>query len=82
MPSTNDESLPADADVRLDARTIDGEPFGDIVAELDALGPDETLLLVNGFEPKPLYDVLEDRGFDFETRQSEDDEWRVFITLA
>ncbi|MCD2199734.1 DUF2249 domain-containing protein [Halobacterium sp. KA-4] len=70
----------ADTDARLDAREIDGEPFSDIVAELDALDDGETLLLVNSFEPEPLYDVLADRGFTYETEQAEADEWRVYIT--
>ncbi|MCD2205161.1 DUF2249 domain-containing protein [Halobacterium sp. KA-6] len=72
----------ADTDARLDAREIDGEPFSDIVAELDALDDGETLLLVNSFEPEPLYDVLADRGFTYETEQAEADEWRVYITPA
>jgi len=66
-------------DRSLDARRIDGEPFSDIVAELDALGDDETFVLVNSFEPEPLYDVLERRGFTHETERVADDEWRVEI---
>lgn len=69
-----------DADSRLDAREVDGAPFDDIVAELDALGEGETLLLVNSFEPEPLYDVLEERGFDYDAEQVAPDEWRVHIT--
>jgi len=72
----------ADTDARLDAREIDDEPFSDIVAELEGLGDGETLLLVNSFEPEPLYDVLEDRGFAYETEQAAPDEWRVYITPA
>ena len=68
-----------DPDARLDAREIDGEPFSDIVAAIEDLGDRETLLLVNSFEPEPLYDVLSDRGFDYETEQA-DEEWRVYIT--
>ncbi|MFB6269160.1 MAG: DUF2249 domain-containing protein [Halobacterium sp.] len=72
----------ADADSRLDAREIDGAPFDDIVAELEALGDDDTLLLVNSFEPEPLYDVLDERGFDYEPEQVAPDEWRVYIRRA
>ena len=64
----------------LDVRTIDGEPFGPIMAALDELPADGTLVLVNGFEPEPLYAVLERRGFSFETARVDDDEWRVTIT--
>jgi uncharacterized protein (DUF2249 family) len=66
-------------DRTLDVRKIDGEPFSDIVAELDALDADETFVLVNSFEPEPLYQVLERRGFAYETEQVGDDEWRVTI---
>lgn len=64
----------------LDAREIDGEPFGDIMAALSELEGDETLVLVNSFEPEPLYAVLEQRGFAHEASQEADDEWHVEIT--
>lgn len=66
----------------LDVREIDGEPFSDIVAALNALPEDGTLVLVNSFEPEPLYDVLERRGFRYKTSQIADGEWRVSITHA
>ena len=69
-------------DRTLDAREIAGEPFSDIVAELDALGADETFVLVNSFEPEPLYQVLERRGFTYDTDRVDDDEWRVEIERA
>lgn len=72
----------ATADNRLDVREIDGEPFGDIVAALEELPEDETLLLVNSFEPEPLYNVLEERGFEFETDNPEPDLWHVEIRHA
>ncbi|TKX75898.1 DUF2249 domain-containing protein [Halorubrum sp. GN11_10-6_MGM] len=71
-----------DADERLDAREIDGEPFGDIMAALDELDDDESLCLVNGFEPVPLYDVLAERGYVHETANPADGEWHVEITRA
>lgn len=73
---------PEQAERRLDARTIDGEPFGDIVAALSDLGSDETLLLINSFEPVPLYDVLQQRGFVHESTQVDDDEWHIRIESA
>lgn len=63
----------------LDVREADGEPFGHIDDALSALGDDERLLLVNGFEPVPLYDVLDRRGFDRETEQVGPAEWHVTI---
>jgi len=71
-----------DATHELDARDIDGEPFGDIMDALDGLGTDESLLLVNSFEPKPLYGVLERRGFVHEAARIDDDEWHVRIERA
>lgn len=71
-----------DADERLDAREIDGEPFGDIMAALDGLDDGESLCLVNSFEPVPLYDVLAERGFTHETANPTEDEWYVEITPA
>ncbi|MFB6078808.1 MAG: DUF2249 domain-containing protein [Halarchaeum sp.] len=70
------------ADTRLDAREIDGEPFGDIMDALDDLDAGETLLLINSFEPAPLYQVLERRGFTHEAEQAGEDEWRVRIRHA
>ncbi len=66
----------------LDVREIDGKPFEPIMQELNWLEDDETMLLVNGFEPLPLYDELRRRGFDYSVEGPEDldvDEWRVEI---
>ena len=70
----------ADATRHLDAREIDGEPFSALTAALDDLDDGESLLLINSFEPTPLYDVLERRGFDHETTNPEPDVWHVEIT--
>jgi uncharacterized protein (DUF2249 family) len=64
----------------VDARAIDGEPFSDIMDALDGLPEDGTVLLINSFEPKPLYPVLERKGFDHDITQVADDEWQVEIT--
>ncbi|MFB6119557.1 MAG: DUF2249 domain-containing protein [Halobacteriaceae archaeon] len=66
----------------LDAREVDGEPFGEIMTALEDLSDGDTLILLNGFEPEPLYSVLEDRGFTYETTEVAADEWRVEITPA
>lgn len=68
-------------DVReLDAREIDGEPFTDIMAALRELSDDGTLKLINSFEPVPLYQILEERGFDYQTNRVGDDEWHIAIS--
>lgn len=66
----------------LDVREIDGEPFSDIIAALEAVSEDETLVLINSFEPEPLYTVLDQRGFTYETTRVADDEWQVTIRRA
>lgn len=70
------------ADQTLDVRTVDGEPFSDIVDALETLDDTETLELINSFEPEPLYAVLDRRGFTHETEQVDEDEWRVRIEHA
>ena len=69
-------------DRTIDVREIDGEPFEDIIAALEALGDRETLRLVSAFEPVPLYEVLSNRGFDHETEQVAADEYHVLIASA
>jgi uncharacterized protein (DUF2249 family) len=72
----------SDADRRLDVREIAGEPFGPIMDELDALQPGERLLLISSFEPKPLYDVLDEQGFETDTVRVDEEEWHVTIEHA
>lgn len=69
----------SDYDATLDVREIDGEPFGVIMSELEELGSTKMLLLINSFEPVPLYDVLSSRGFDHETTEIADDKYHVLI---
>jgi uncharacterized protein (DUF2249 family) len=49
---------------------------------LDSLPDDGTLVLVNSFEPEPLYPVLEQRGYTYQTSRAAENEWRVTITVA
>jgi len=79
MPETPVPPPLAAAGVRslkeLDARPIlagGGDPFGRIVEALSALGPDEGLRLIVGFEPVPLYDALAKRGFGHHTERGPD----------
>jgi uncharacterized protein (DUF2249 family) len=68
------------AERTLDAREIDGEPFDEIMRALESLTEDESLLLINSFEPVPLYTVLENRGFTYEPSQEAPVEWHVSIS--
>lgn len=73
---------PTDPDHRLDVRGVDGQPFDAIMSALEDVSPGETLLLVNSFEPEPLYEVLEQRGFTFEATNPEPDLWHIEIEQA
>lgn len=64
----------------LDAREIEGEPFGAIMNALAELSDDGSLLLINSFEPEPLYDVLQQRGFEYTSEEVDPDEWHVEIS--
>lgn len=55
------------------------EPFHAIMSAIEALKDDEQFLLVNSFEPKPLYAVLKKRGFEHKTMDMGNDEWRVLF---
>lgn len=66
----------------LDVREIDGPPFDDIMAALEELETGHRLRLIAPFEPKPLYEVLDDRGFTHESREREDGVWHVHIEHA
>ncbi|RQG96828.1 DUF2249 domain-containing protein [Natrarchaeobius oligotrophus] len=70
------------ADRTLDVREIDGPPFDDIVTALEQLESDDRLRLLAPFEPAPLYEVLEARGFAHESERRDDGVWRVFIERA
>jgi len=66
----------------LDVRDVEGEPFGEIMDALGSLEEGEQLVLVNSFDPEPLYAVLSQRGYSHETEQVAEDEWRVEIEPA
>lgn len=56
------------------------EPFDAIMSAIDGLKEGEHFLLVNSFEPKPLYAVLKKRGFDHTTTDMGNGEWRVLFS--
>ncbi len=65
---------------QLDVRTIDGPPFDTIMSTLSTLPPGERLRLIADFEPIPLYEVLEARGYQYETNQRGESEFHVLIS--
>ena len=56
-----------------------GEPLQRIIAAVDALGPDETLVLRVPFEPLPLYRVLGARGFRHRAERRAPGDWWVWF---
>lgn len=53
------------------------EPFSKIMQAASGLGVGENLVLINSFEPVPLYGVLAKLGFDHRTERGPVGEWRV-----
>jgi uncharacterized protein (DUF2249 family) len=53
------------------------EPFDRIMHAVADLGEGEELVIVNVFEPVPLYSVLAQRGFVHETARTPEGDWRV-----
>lgn len=53
------------------------EPFHKIMAAVDTLGPQQELVIVCAFEPRPLYKVLASKGFAYRSEENEDGDWRI-----
>ncbi len=53
------------------------EPFDRVMGAVAALDDGEELVIVNVFEPVPLYGVLGQQGFSHETARTPDGDWRV-----
>lgn len=69
----------------LDVRPIlrgGGEPFGAIMAAVNALAPGQALRLLAPFQPVPLYQVLGARGFEPAAREIGNGDWEVLFTPA
>lgn len=63
-------------DVRDDIRRGE-EPFDRIMHAVSNLTDEEELVIVNVFEPVPLYGVLVRQGFSHETVRTPEGDWRV-----
>lgn len=69
-----------DATVTLDVRPFHArgeEPFSAIMAAVDGLGDEQSLLLINSFEPMPLYAVMQRRGFTYSCARKAPDEYHI-----
>lgn len=58
------------------------EPFGAIMAAVDALAPGQPLRLVAPFRPAPLFTVMANRGYASADRRRDDGAWEVTFTPA
>jgi len=47
------------------------DPFEEIMKTLKTMPDDQTLLIINTFEPVPLLNILEKRGYEYETERPE-----------
>ena len=65
-------------DVREDIRQ-GREPFDRIMAAVSQLELGDTLLLINSFEPLPLYRVMEQNGFTHWAEQTADGAWKIYF---
>jgi len=63
-------------DVRSDIRA-GRDPLEKILAAADGIGDDQELIILNDFEPVPLYRVLGGRGFSHQTERTSDSAWRI-----
>lgn len=70
-----------DVDVRPTLRA-GGEPFGQIMAAVNALAPGQGLRLYATFKPTPLLHVLGSKGFAHEAKEIEGGDWEVLFTPA
>lgn len=68
-----------DVDVRPTLRA-GGEPFGQIMAAVNALTPGQGLRLYATFKPTPLLHMLGSKGFAHEAKEIEDGDWEVLFT--
>lgn len=75
------ENISKDKIVELDVRPIINsgrDPFLDIMNKIKELKEDEILLIINSFEPIPLYTVLGNKGFEHFT-EKELDKFKVYF---
>ena len=56
------------------------EPFTAIMDAVDRLAENQSLLLINSFEPVPVYAVMTRRGFAYRCSAEGPDEYHVFFS--
>lgn len=71
--------------IDLDVRPVmkaGGEPFSLIMQTLEALEPGQGLRLLVGFEPVPLYGLMQARGFSPTPRNLPEGDWEILFRPA
>jgi uncharacterized protein (DUF2249 family) len=58
------------------------EPFTAIMDAVDGLTENQSLLLINSFEPIPLYAAMKRRGFTYRCSAEGPDEYHVFFSRS
>ncbi len=69
--------------VELDVRPIlEGgtDPFNAIMETLKTLAPEDTLCIINTFEPIPLLNILKEKGYEYETERPEGSDVHTYLT--
>jgi len=74
--------LPLNRFKRFDVRDLirrGGEPFPEIRKRVDALKPDEGLIIVAPFLPSPLVEKLHGEGFASKVERGQGSDWMVYF---
>ena len=74
--------LPLNQFKKLDVRPLlrsGAEPFSEIRRSIDALGPDEGLIVIAPFLPSPLIELLGSEGFDSKVEHGAKSDWIVYF---
>ncbi len=69
--------------IKLDVRPImetGADPFSEIMGALKEMKDDETLELINIFEPVPIIQILQEKGYQSWTEKKSDNEYHTYFT--
>lgn len=81
----NTKLMKKDKIVKLDVRPIletGTDPYHAITDTLKTMNSDETLLIVNTFEPVPLLNKLKSQGYEYEVERSDDNMVYTYLTKS
>ncbi len=58
------------------------EPFQAIMDAVGTLQPDQAFLLINSFEPTPLFAVMRKKGFEYQCTEVGPEEYHILFQRA